>query len=248
VSGLLRVVGLGVLSLKWRFMRRNTNRPRPSSISLVARAVRAAPGPAALDASSLFALTPALLRRLVHLWELGGGIHLSDLIKVSLHKENFANAVCLVVVDLSQPDQVVDTCRYWLRVIQHRAEVVASELAEDGVNVLHLMADKAGSPMAKALTPTLSHPRSLMGKNPTHPFPDPLVTLPAPPHESGVPEGVPIYIVANKYDKFKDAAPEARKATAALPAPHLLILHAAVRSCRARCERWHWRRVHRWCT
>jgi len=108
----------------------------------------------------------------VHLWELGGGIHLSDLMKVALHKGNFANAVALVVVDLSKPDQVVDTARYWLRVIQHRAEVVAAELIEDGVDVVKLMADKSGSPMAK---------------------------------------GLPIYLVANKYDKFKEANPEARK-------------------------------------
>jgi len=109
--------------------------------------------------------------RIVHLWELGGGIHLSDLIKVALTKENFANAVCLVTVDLSKPEEVVDTARYWLRIIQHRAEAVASELQEDGVDVVQLMSDKAGSPQAK---------------------------------------GIPVYIVANKYDLFKDADPKAR--------------------------------------
>jgi len=94
---------------------------------------------------------------------------------VGLTKQNFANAVCLVVVDLSKPDEVVDTARYWLKVIQHRAGVVASELKDDGVDVVQLMADKQGSPQAK---------------------------------------GIPIYIVANKYDRFKDVNPECKKVMA----------------------------------
>ena len=110
--------------------------------------------------------------RLAHLWELGGGIHLSDLMKIPLNKENFASTVCLVVCDLSRPDQVVDTVRFWLQMIQHRAEVVAAELRDSGVDVMSLMADKQGSPLAK---------------------------------------GIPIYLVANKYDLFKDAAAEVRK-------------------------------------
>jgi len=68
----------------------------------------------------------------VHLWELGGGSQLCSLLECALRKETFAGTVCLVVVDLSKPEEVASIARFWFHQFKERAQQVVSELRELG--------------------------------------------------------------------------------------------------------------------
>merc|ERR1711998_66854 len=70
--------------------------------------------------------------KLVHLWELGGGSQLCSLLECALKKETFAGTVCLVVVDLSKPDEIAAIARFWFQKFRDRAQQVLSELQNLG--------------------------------------------------------------------------------------------------------------------
>jgi len=80
----------------------------------------------------------------VHLWELGGGSQLCSLLDRALKKDTFGGTVCLVVVDLSQLDQIVAISRFWFKQFQDRAKQVFNSLQEDART--SNMAQQNGSP------------------------------------------------------------------------------------------------------
>jgi len=70
--------------------------------------------------------------KLVHLWELGGGSQLCSLLECALKKETFSGTVCIVVVDLSKPEEIVAIAQFWFRQFQARAKLVKQELESMG--------------------------------------------------------------------------------------------------------------------
>merc|ERR1712166_1512931 len=70
--------------------------------------------------------------KLVHLWELGGGSQLCSLLECALKKETFSGTVCIVVVDLSKPEEIVSIAQFWFQRFRERAQQVLSELQSMG--------------------------------------------------------------------------------------------------------------------
>lgn len=88
----------------------------------------------------------------VHLWELGGGSQLCSLLECALKKETFAGTVCLVVVDLSKPDEIVAIAQFWFQQFKERAQQVLSELREMGEDSASLnLGRENGSPQCCGL-------------------------------------------------------------------------------------------------
>lgn len=48
-----------------------------------------------------------------HIWELGGGSHVSDLVRVPITPERFHNSLYVIVVDLSKPSSVIPHLLHW---------------------------------------------------------------------------------------------------------------------------------------
>jgi dynein light intermediate chain 2 len=63
-----------------------------------------------------------------HIWELGGGLRLSNLVCVPLTSLTVSKAVVTVVVDLSQPQNLLNNISQWLHILRARAEASISEL------------------------------------------------------------------------------------------------------------------------
>lgn len=56
------------------------------------------------------------LRRLqdvAHIWELGGGSHVSDLVRVPITPDRFRNALYVIVLDLSKPSSAIPHLLHW---------------------------------------------------------------------------------------------------------------------------------------
>lgn len=48
-----------------------------------------------------------------HIWELGGGSHVSDLVRVPITPDRFHDALYVIVVDLSRPSSVIPHLLQW---------------------------------------------------------------------------------------------------------------------------------------
>ena len=58
-------------------------------------------------------------KEVVHFYELGGGKELGDLAAVPLTKESYKNIVYIVVVDLSDPANLIESLEFWLKTIRN---------------------------------------------------------------------------------------------------------------------------------
>jgi dynein light intermediate chain 2 len=63
-----------------------------------------------------------------HIWELGGGLRLSALVSVPITPRTVGKAVVAVVVDLSQPQNLVYSISQWLQILRQRADECLAEL------------------------------------------------------------------------------------------------------------------------
>ena len=57
-----------------------------------------------------------------HIYELGGGRLLKNLVAVSLNRENIKNALYIIVLDLSQPGNVMDSLIFWFDSIREHVK------------------------------------------------------------------------------------------------------------------------------
>ncbi|CAM9147234.1 unnamed protein product, partial [Chrysoparadoxa australica] len=119
---------------------------------------------------------------MAHIWELGGGQHVSDLVAVPITVANFQSALYMVVLDLSRPSDIIEQLTHWTDQIKVRAARAAHYPTCSQV-AAHLMSRPA--------TTCRRSTYSKFGKD----HPDLRLVKPCP---------VPLLIVANKYDKFKD--------------------------------------------
>eukprot|EP00903_Cladosiphon_okamuranus_P019562 g17992.t1 len=111
-----------------------------------------------------------------HIWELGGGSHVSDLVRVPITPDRFHNALYVIVVDLSKPSSVIPHLLHWTDQIKACVKVCVRELA------------KRDSSFADALK---KKTYAKLGRN----HPDLRAVRPCP---------VPLVVVGNKYDIFKN--------------------------------------------
>ena len=63
-----------------------------------------------------------------HIWELGGGLTLSNLISVPIAPLTIRKAVVAIVVDLSQPNNLVHSLSQWLQILRIRGDECLSDI------------------------------------------------------------------------------------------------------------------------
>jgi GTPase SAR1 family protein len=123
-------------------------------------------------------------------WELGGGVtgqkQLSELLKVVLQPELLSRSVVAIVLDLSEPETALPTLLRWLSELRSRVTACQQELAKTA----------EGSAIAAAA-------RKATGATwAEHPDADVAAI------EAVAPIGVPVVVVAHKYDAFETAYTE----------------------------------------
>ncbi|KAL5257454.1 hypothetical protein ACHWQZ_G012407 [Mnemiopsis leidyi] len=124
-----------------------------------------------------------MLKDVAHVWELGGGIALSNLIEVPITKQCIKNLSVVICVDLSKPETIWTTIESLLNTIKLRVKKVIAELKRD-------CPSEANQLVAECL--------ARYGSD--HPDKDNLDIIP-----------VPITIIGTKYDEFQNFDPEKKK-------------------------------------
>ncbi|KAI9136455.1 hypothetical protein BKA69DRAFT_1104025 [Paraphysoderma sedebokerense] len=124
------------------------------------------------------------IKDITHIWELAGGNQLSDLLEIPLNESNIHTATLFIVLDLSEPSQVVPIAEHFFAKLKSRVTTILENL------------EKRGSKRPKGLK------AFAWKKYGGEPHPDRDLISPSP---------IPIVIIGNKYDVFRDFEPERRK-------------------------------------
>ncbi|XP_033469354.1 cytoplasmic dynein 2 light intermediate chain 1 [Epinephelus lanceolatus] len=124
---------------------------------------------------------------IAHLWELGGGTSLSDLVQIPITPVSIRSLSVILVLDLSKPNALWGTMEKLLQAAQAQLEKVSSQAQQ---------AQKA-KPGAKHQTPVHSAARVLPKD-----YPDRELISPFP---------VPLLIIGSKYDVFQEFDSDKRK-------------------------------------
>uniref|UniRef100_A0A667YJT1 Cytoplasmic dynein 2 light intermediate chain 1 n=1 Tax=Myripristis murdjan TaxID=586833 RepID=A0A667YJT1_9TELE len=124
---------------------------------------------------------------IAHLWELGGGISLSDLIQIPITALNIKSLAVILVLDLSKPNALWGTMERLLQTTQAHVEKACSQ------------AQRAGKAKAGAKQKASSQPAArVLPKD----YPDRELISPFP---------VPLLIIGSKYDIFQEFDSEKKK-------------------------------------
>ncbi|XP_046842822.1 cytoplasmic dynein 2 light intermediate chain 1-like isoform X3 [Xenia sp. Carnegie-2017] len=122
-------------------------------------------------------------RDIGHIWELGGGTFLSNLIEVPLKEETICTSSVLIVVDLSKPNELWLTLEVLLKSTRSAIDKLLSEIKNKNPSLANEIQEKAWKRFGD------NH----VDKSFLDPFP------------------IPLGIVGTKYDIFQDFDPEKRK-------------------------------------
>lgn len=138
---------------------------------------------AALDYSYCRApLGMAAKRDVGHVYELGGGRLLADIISVVVRADGLSSTVVVITLDLSHPHKVVDSLRFWLEKLRERVDACLAEIRQHD---------------AKSATKL-----SLKQQKQWQTHED---------RSNVTPFLLPLVIVANKYDVFQNEESEKKK-------------------------------------
>jgi len=119
-----------------------------------------------------------------NVWELGGAAELQTLLKVVLPAERLACSVVCIVLDLSEPESALNTLLQWLSELRKHVDTMSAELKQRG--------DKGSSTLAAARKAR----DQLWGEHP-----DAAIEA----IEAVQPIGIPVVVLANKWDAFEAA-------------------------------------------
>ncbi|CAM9469936.1 unnamed protein product [Ectocarpus sp. 12 AP-2014] len=122
------------------------------------------------------ASAPNMPKDVAHIWELGGGSHVSDLVRVPITPDRFHDALYVIVVDLSRPSSVIPHLLQWTDQIKACVKVCVRELGKRDPTFGETLKRKTYAKLGR------DHP-------------DLRAVRPCP---------VPLVIVGNKYDVFKN--------------------------------------------
>ncbi|XP_071393788.1 cytoplasmic dynein 2 light intermediate chain 1 [Centroberyx affinis] len=124
---------------------------------------------------------------IAHLWELGGGTSLSDLVQIPITALNTRSLSVILVLDLSKPNALWGTMERLLQAAQAQVEKACSQ------------AQRAGKAKAGAKQQASAHPAArVLPKD----YPDRELISPFP---------VPLLLIGSKYDIFQEFDSEKRK-------------------------------------
>jgi dynein light intermediate chain 2 len=127
-----------------------------------------------------------LAKDVTHLWELGGGTSLCDLVDVPINAQSIGLLSLVLVLDLSRPDLLWNCLHIFLRKLRSRVTGVLGEVKTSQPGLEQQLRKKAWARFGR-----------------DHPDKDLLDPLP-----------VPLIIVGNKFDVFQNMDPEQRKMVA----------------------------------
>eukprot|EP00833_Pecoramyces_ruminatium_P000904 jgi/Orpsp1_1/1174936/evm.model.c7180000052013.1 len=123
------------------------------------------------------------LKDTLHIWELANGVMFKEFLKIPINEHNINNAVAVIVLDLSKPENIVDEYNEIIEVVNSRIDHILKSL------------EKRGSRRPKALT--LHSWKKYGNSHPDKEFLHPTI--------------IPSIIVGSKYDKFKNNESESKK-------------------------------------
>ncbi|XP_049592516.1 cytoplasmic dynein 2 light intermediate chain 1 isoform X5 [Syngnathus scovelli] len=124
---------------------------------------------------------------IAHLWELGGGTSLSDLVQIPITAASIRSLSIILVLDLSAPSTLWATMETLLQVAQTHVEQAASQARQ---------VDKK---------------RAQSKQSATAPFAARVLPMDFPDRELISPFPVPLLIIGSKYDLFQELASDKRK-------------------------------------
>jgi dynein light intermediate chain 2, cytosolic len=122
---------------------------------------------------------------IAHIWELGGGKKLSDLVSVPIDPERLSSLVGIIVLDLSIPSKALQSALWWVDLIQTRVRTCLDKL-------------RGTRPGQRTADQILQKSRERLPTN--HRDVNDIDVCP-----------IPLVIVANKYDLFANEDPAKRR-------------------------------------
>jgi dynein light intermediate chain 2 len=128
-----------------------------------------------------------------HFWEIGGAQQLASLLEVVITVENIHTVAVMIVADLSQPHSVFDTVWFWLQKIKKRVAECFTKMAQKQSQTPGKMLQRMTKRFGE------NHPDLKNAKD---------------KGQAGIICGIPILIVANKYDQFRSQQSEYAKVMA----------------------------------
>jgi len=123
------------------------------------------------------------LKDTLHIWELASGVMFKDFLKIPINEHNINNAVALIILDLSKPENIINEYLELIEIVHTQVDTLLKSL------------EKRGSRRPKALT--LYSWKKYGNSHPDKEFIHPTV--------------IPSIIVGSKYDKFKTMESESKK-------------------------------------
>uniref|UniRef100_A0A674C594 Dynein, cytoplasmic 2, light intermediate chain 1 n=1 Tax=Salmo trutta TaxID=8032 RepID=A0A674C594_SALTR len=123
---------------------------------------------------------------IAHLWELGGGTSLSDLVQIPITAQNVRSLSVVLVLDLSKPNALWGTMERLLQTTRTQVEKACSKQQRT-------VESKAGSKQQAQNRPPMVLPKDHPDRELINPFP------------------VPLLIIGSKFDIFQDFDSEKRK-------------------------------------
>ncbi|XP_018650665.1 hypothetical protein Smp_159340 [Schistosoma mansoni] len=103
-----------------------------------------------------------------HIWELGGGVKLSDLIGVVMTPNNILNLHLILVIDLSKPEELWDTVETLLKSASARVDQILNRLHQKNITrIQNIFSEKSRNRISS------THPDTEL----LNPFPLPLTFL-----------------------------------------------------------------------
>jgi dynein light intermediate chain 2 len=122
--------GSGKSSLIQMFLKPNSNREPKSTFALeynFARRKNAGAGG----------------KSVAHIWELGGDIKESALLGIPLSTTNLPSAAVMIVVDLSQPQNVLTSAQRWVQLVREHIQAKMGEIKSTNVELASKMKESA---------------------------------------------------------------------------------------------------------
>ncbi|KAJ1463313.1 hypothetical protein M885DRAFT_475387 [Pelagophyceae sp. CCMP2097] len=134
-----------------------------------------------------------------HIWELGGGTHLEQLVGVPITPQRLPRCVLGLVVDLSTPSDAVLCLGHWMKTLRTHVSGALEALKKtaEGSRVAEKLVDEAKARYSER------KPEKKGDRPVEH-----------PDRRAIDASAIPILVVCNKYDVFKDLEPSQKKALA----------------------------------
>jgi len=140
---------------------------------------------------------------LTHIWELGGGQSLTKLVDISINTDSLERSGVVIVLDLSNPKSILADITYWIAVISKRISDVIDKISARRPKAAETLRAKAQNRVGGSKHLDIqSLQKSLCP--------------------------LPILIVANKFDKFRDNSVEQLRSVAGLLRSFALIYGGAL--------------------